>query len=71
MNQNIQISLRAARVNAGLSQKVAAEQLRIGTSTLQGYENGRSIPRWDIIRRMQDIYGMDSRHFLIPENPFW
>lgn len=66
MNQNMRISLRAARVNAGLSQKAAAELLRIGTSTLQGYENGRSIPRWDIIQRMQEVYGINSNLLQLP-----
>lgn len=60
MDKNVKISLRAARINAGLNQKQAADLLLIGTSTLQGYESGRRMPRWDIIQRMQEVYGIQS-----------
>lgn len=68
MSQNVKISLRAARVNAGLNQKRAAEKLLIGMSTLQGYESGRSIPRWDIILRMQEVYDIDCGYLDIRQN---
>ena len=36
------ISLKAARVNAGFTQKEAAKQLKIGESTLIKYEKGET-----------------------------
>jgi len=52
------ISLRAARVNSKLTQKQAADQLLIGTSTLQGYECGKRQPRMDMLLRMESLYGI-------------
>ena len=63
MFTNAKISLRAARVNRGLSQKEAAIKLMIGTSTLQGYENGKHHPRLDTLRRMEQLYGINIQHF--------
>ncbi|MDR2909585.1 MAG: helix-turn-helix domain-containing protein [Oscillospiraceae bacterium] len=58
MINNVKVALRAARINAGLTQKQAAVLLRIGVSTLQGYESGRSMPRWDTALRLGSLYGM-------------
>ena len=57
------ISLRAARVNAGFTQKQAADKLLIGTSTLQGYESGKRQPRMDMLCRMEALYGIGMQHF--------
>ena len=38
------ISLRAARVNAGLSQKEASTLLQISNKTLSSWENGETFP---------------------------
>lgn len=67
MDNQVKITLRAARVNAGLNQTTAADLLRIGISTLQGYENGRRIPRWDIMQRMEQVYGIESRYLILPD----
>ena len=60
---NAKISLRAARVNAGFTQKEAADRLLIGTSTLQGYESGKRQPRMDILGRMEGLYQIGIQHF--------
>jgi len=60
---NAKISLRAARVNAGFTQKQAADKLLIGTSTLQGYESGKRQPRMDLLGRMETLYGISIQHF--------
>jgi len=59
---DVKISLRAARVNAGLNQKQAADLLLIGTSTLQGYESGKYQPRMDLLGRMEQLYGIGVQH---------
>ena len=64
---NAKISLRAARVNRGLSQKEAADKLLIGTSTLQGYECGKRQPRLDLLRRMEQLYGISMQHFRLEQ----
>lgn len=52
-----QISMRAARVNADLSQEEAAKRLGISRATLQNYEAGNTIPDIITARRIGDVYG--------------
>ena len=46
------ITMKAARVNANLTQKEAAKALDISKNTLLNYELGRSIPKVDMARKM-------------------
>lgn len=50
------ISMRAARVNANLSQDEAAKSLGISKSTLQKYEAGITIPDILTARKMEEVY---------------
>lgn len=50
------ISLKAARVNAGLTQKEAAEKLNISNKTLQNWEKHVTMPRTDKITSICDLY---------------
>lgn len=50
------ITLRAARVNAGLSQKEAAEKLNISKCTLSNYEKGIFSPSWDMVKKIGNLY---------------
>lgn len=52
------ISLKAARVNAGLSQKVAAKKLEISNSTLCSWENGKTFPDQPMIEKICVLYGL-------------
>lgn len=52
------ITLRAARVNAGLTQKEAACRLNISRGTLASYETYRTKPDIGIAQRMAALYGM-------------
>ncbi len=54
------ISLKAARVNANLTQKEASKELGISQNTLINYENGDTIPTWDIVDRMVSLYGIPA-----------
>lgn len=51
------ITLEAARVNAGLSQKEAAKLLKISNSTLGNWENGKSLPNAEQIVELCKLYG--------------
>jgi len=51
------ISLRAARVNADLSQQEAAKRLGISKATLQNYEAGNTVPDILMSRKIEDVYG--------------
>lgn len=50
------ISLKAARVNAGLSQKKAAEMLGISKATLQHYEAGSTVPNILMSKKIEEVY---------------
>lgn len=52
-----QISLAAARVNAGLSQKQAATRLGVNTATLSNWESGKTSPDVDKFKALCEIYG--------------
>jgi transcriptional regulator with XRE-family HTH domain len=64
------ITLKAARVNAGLTQKQAAEALGISNSTLVKWENGKAAPRVEKIDALCALYSTnyDNLNFL-PNNP--
>lgn len=50
------ISLKAARVNADLSQREAAKLLGVSTATLQNYEAGSTVPDILMSRKIEEIY---------------
>jgi transcriptional regulator with XRE-family HTH domain len=50
------ITLKAARVNAGLTQKEAAEKLGIALDTLRNYEAGETFPAVPTIQRIEVLY---------------
>lgn len=52
------ISLAAARINAGLTQKQAAAALNVGNKTLCKWENGKSIPRIDKVADICALYNI-------------
>ena len=51
-----QITLKAARVNAGYTQKEAAKLLHISNKTLQNWESGKSYPNADKIAEICILY---------------
>lgn len=52
-----QISLRATRVNADLSQNEAAKMIGISKATLQNYESGQTVPDILTSRKIEEVYG--------------
>lgn len=58
------ITLKAARVNAGLTQKEAAEKLQINKNTLANYENYRSTPSIEMAKNIAVLYGCDVNHLI-------
>ena len=51
------ISMKAARVHAGLTQKQAAKELGMSKSTLASYESGKTVPKIDVAQQMASLYG--------------
>ena len=52
------ITMKAARVNANLTQVEAAKALNISKNTLVNYETGTTVPKIDIAKRMAALYGL-------------
>lgn len=50
------ITLKAARVNAGMSQTEAANHLGISKNTLCNYENYRTIPDIEMSKKIAALY---------------
>lgn len=56
--ENLKISLQAARVNAGFTQKEAAEALGIPASTLGGWEKNSTKLSYIEAHRLAKLYGI-------------
>lgn len=52
------ITLKAARVNAGLTQLEAAEKLGISKGTLASYEMYKTKPDVERAQKIADLYGL-------------
>ena len=53
------ITLKAARVNTGLTQKEAAKMLNISNKTLGNWENGASFPKADKVAEICTLYKVE------------
>ncbi len=55
----MKLTLKAARINAGYTQKNAAKILKISEDCLYNYESGRSYPNALTIQNMLSLYKID------------
>ncbi len=60
----IQQNLRQLRLNAGLTQQQAADQIGLTRQTLSGYESGRTRPDLDTLLLLCSIYNADFNDVL-------
>lgn len=56
--EKLQISLAAARVNAGLTQEEVAKALKVGKQTIVSWEKGKSEPKMSQSRKLSELYNM-------------
>lgn len=59
------ISLKAARVNANLSQQEAAKMLGISKATLQNYEAGNTVPDILMSRKIEEAYNFPADYIFL------
>jgi len=52
------MTLKAARVNAGYTQKASAKELGVSNKTLGDWENGRAYPKVDKVEALCSLYGV-------------
>ena len=60
--EKLQISLAAARVNAGLTQEEVAKQLKVSKNTVVNWENGKTEPTISQGRKLSELYKMPLEH---------
>jgi transcriptional regulator with XRE-family HTH domain len=54
----LKISLKAARINKGLTQAEAAERIRVSISTIKNWEAGKTFPAQPQIDTICEVYGV-------------
>ena len=66
----VKMTLKAARVNAGFTQKEAAEKLGISNVTLCNWEKAVSFPDAKQIQMLCELYGVSYDNLIfLPDNP--
>lgn len=61
-----QITLAAARVNAGLLQEKAAKEIGITAKTLRNYEQGKTAIPAHTLKRAAKVYGVPEEIIRLP-----
>ena len=56
--------IKAARLNAGLTQEKAADELGVTRQTISNWENGRSYPDIVSVVKMSDLYSVSLDRLL-------
>lgn len=66
----IKMTLKAARINKGLTQQQAAEAIGIGIDTLSNYERGKTYPDVVILKKIEETYDIEYKNiiFFNPNN---
>ena len=54
----MRITLKAARVNKGLTQVQVANSLNVTKKTVCSWENGKTMPKLDKIEPLCELYGV-------------
>lgn len=64
----VQMTLKAARVNAGLTQKEAANKLKVSNKTLGSWEKGDSMPNVKYIEPICNLYSVSYDNIIFLSN---
>ena len=62
----LKITLKAARVNAGLTQKQAAKECRVSLQSLNKWEKGWAKPDYATICLLSSIYNVPIENLILP-----
>lgn len=64
--EKIQISLAAARVNAGMTQGDVAKKMNVSRQTIVNWEKGKIVPRIPEIEMLSRIYSIPQDYIFLP-----
>lgn len=62
------MTLKAARVNKGLTQSEAAELIGISTDTLSNYERAKSFPDIPTLKKIEEVYSVGYNDIIFLPN---
>lgn len=66
MNKKLQISLAAARVNAGMTQGDVAEKMHVSRQTIVNWEKGKIIPGIPEMQMLSRLYEIPQDNIFLP-----
>ncbi len=66
MEDRLQISLAAARVNAGMTQEDVAREMHISKQTIVNWEKGKITPKPAQFEMMCRIYNISKDYIFLP-----
>ena len=61
------ISLAAARVNAGMTQKEVAKRLKVSNRSVIAWETGKTVPGFATLMALSQIYEIPMDFLRVPE----
>lgn len=65
--ETLQISLAAARVNAGLTQEDVAKKLHVSKQTIINWEKGKSTVGYSQALALEALYGIPMNNIFLPK----
>lgn len=64
--EKLQISLAAARVNAGMTQDDVAKKMKISKTTIVNWEKGKVVPSFANLQMLCTIYNISKDNIFLP-----
>lgn len=63
------MTLKAARIIAGMTQKEAAQRIGVRVETLAKYEKGKTYPNIPVLKQIETVYGIEYKDLVfLPDN---
>lgn len=68
MGDRIQISLKAARANADMTQAEAARYMNVTVNTIVNWESNKTVPSVVEAKKLARIYGISIENIFFPDD---
>lgn len=64
--EKLQITLAAARVNAGMTQEDVAREMHVSKNTVLNWEKGKVIPNFATLSTLSSLYKIPADNIFLP-----
>lgn len=64
--EKMKITIAAARVNANMTQKEAADELHVSKTTISNWEKGKVIPSYVALQAISKLYSIPVDNIFLP-----